>query len=158
MNQITIERFWSKVDKTGSNGCWVWTGAKNGSGRPFSGIGQGNKVRLAHRLSYEFAYGPIPEGLLVCHHCDNPACVRPDHLFLGTQSDNLRDAYRKGRLTQLRPAPSGVENQNAKLTDEMVRAIRAEVGQTHRQLAKKYHVTHGTITAAISRKSWRHVK
>lgn len=89
------ERFWKKVNK--SDGCWEWTASvhHNGYGR----IGQGDaKSTLAHRCSYEMHYGSIPDGLYVCHRCDNRRCVRPDHLFLATQSENMLDAGRKGRL------------------------------------------------------------
>lgn len=88
-----MERFWSKVNKTG--GCWEWTAAANvkGYGRfMFEG-----RVQYAHRLSYAFAFGGISEGLLVCHRCDNPKCVNPAHLFLGTNMDNIQDCCAKGR-------------------------------------------------------------
>lgn len=88
------ERFMLRVRKTES--CWVWTGrarCKQGYGA----FSIGNKERLAHRVSYEHFNGWIPEGKLVLHRCDNTRCVNPEHLFLGTHSDNLRDAYSKGR-------------------------------------------------------------
>lgn len=88
------ERFWAKVNKTET--CWLWTGAKQRLGYGHISIGN-DRFTSAHRLAYELANGPIPDGLFACHRCDNPACVRPDHLFLGTQQDNLRDAWRKGR-------------------------------------------------------------
>src|SRR5581483_3046477 len=93
------ERFWAKVLKT--DGCWLWQGAPAGKG----GYGQlrinGNepKREQAHRISLRLAGIEIPVGMVVCHRCDNPPCVRPDHLFIGTYSDNMRDCYRKGRLT-----------------------------------------------------------
>ena len=86
-------RFWERVDTTGE--CWLWTGHRNEDG--YGTLGWQYKQYSAHRLSYEIAYGAIPPGLCVCHRCDNPPCVRPDHLFLGTQADNMRDRYRKGR-------------------------------------------------------------
>jgi hypothetical protein len=92
------DRFWAKVDKSGE--CWVWTGSRNWAGYGYLGAVRGHGRQLAaHRVSWELANGSIPEGLHVLHHCDNPPCVRPEHLFVGTRSDNLSDAGRKGRLS-----------------------------------------------------------
>lgn len=90
------ERFWAKVHKT--NTCWIWTGwrQKSGHGNIFVGVGLGKTG--AHRISWIINKGPIPEGLFVCHICDIPWCVNPDHLFLGTHDDNMADAWAKGRL------------------------------------------------------------
>jgi hypothetical protein len=94
-------RFWTKVNKDGANGCWLWTASCTGKAQhgqfTFSLDGRQSHV-YAHRVSYELVHGPIPNGLNVCHHCDVPRCVNPAHLFLGTQNDNLNDARRKGRL------------------------------------------------------------
>lgn len=86
------ERFWSYVAK--SDGCWEWTGkiGKNGYGVFFANV----KAYPAHRKSWQMANGPIPSGMHICHHCDNKKCVRPDHLFVGTHADNMRDAWAKG--------------------------------------------------------------
>lgn len=88
-----VDRFWARVDKSGE--CWVWTGAALPAG--YGRWKGAHRLVYAHRFSWELANGPIPDGMLVCHRCDNPPCVRPDHLFLGTPTDNIRDMNAKGR-------------------------------------------------------------
>ena len=90
-----IDRFWAKVTK--SETCWLWTAATTKAGYGYL-MNNERRVTTAHRLSWELHFGPIPDGLFVCHHCDNPPCVRPTHLFLGTVRDNAIDAANKGRL------------------------------------------------------------
>lgn len=92
-------KFWSKVDKKISPiGCWLWTGAVNKKGYGDFYLQRGKRIHvMAHRLSYEMSFGAIPHGLLACHRCDNPPCINPSHLFLGTHLDNVRDAVSKGR-------------------------------------------------------------
>ena len=146
------ENFWKYVNKT--RGCWLWTGArqKRGSGYGVLCIpGTGRNI-LAHRLSYEMHYGPISADVLVCHHCDVKPCVRPDHLFLGTKTDNAMDASRKGILVH------GMNHAEAKLTDEDVRAIRLLKGRLSQvKIAAKYGVFQTTISQILTGKTWRHV-
>ena len=98
--QRRIQKFWLKVQKC--DHCWIWRGKK--SGGYYGQVWNGQREVGAHRWIYEATYGPVPLGLHVCHHCDNTLCVRPDHLFLGTHADNMRDCARKGRnSSQLRP-------------------------------------------------------
>lgn len=99
--EIPVEqRFWKKVNRP-SEGCWEWLGAKSvGYGRIF---GRNNKLLLAPRFSWELVNGPIPNGLFICHTCDNPGCVNPNHLFLGTAKDNALDKVRKGRAIKIKP-------------------------------------------------------
>lgn len=90
------DRFWEKVDKT--ENCWLWSASVNNQGYGEIHLGERNDHCYAHRFSWMINKGPIPKGLFVLHRCDNPRCVNPNHLFLGTQKDNLHDAMAKGRM------------------------------------------------------------
>lgn len=112
VKQTLEQRFWRYVDKGDGLGCWLWTGAALPKGYGMLGEMRGpagsrkQAHTYTHRISWELHNGPIPEGLFVCHHCDNPPCVRPEHLFLGTARDNTRDMYKKGRGRKPPPPPN----------------------------------------------------
>ena len=127
------------------NGCWQWTGAVGGSSRPSPQIRIDWKLYYASRISYEMHIGSITEGLYVCHHCDNHLCVNPQHLFLGTQRDNMRDASRKGRL-------SGKAVMNESIVSEIKR-LRAE-GKTHAEISKILSIPIGTVGAILIGNRW----
>jgi len=143
-----LERFWERVEK--SEGCWEWKGGKS-----TRGYGVFGKVQ-AHRFSWELHNGPIPEGLCVCHRCDNHSCIRPDHLFLGTQLDNMRDRKAKGRYIGL----AGEKNPKAKIKEEQVRQIRAMLDQKVKcpKVAKALGISVYIVEGIASGRSWRTVK
>lgn len=154
-------RFWRFVDKPDDLfACWLWTGAKANFGHGIiNGGGNRGKALRAHRVSWELHYGPIPDGLLVCHHCDVPACVRPDHLFLGTKQENNADCARKGRYDRVK-RPKGSRHGMSKLTDDDVRQIRQiylDAKPTLRSLAQQFGVSLQQIFQIVHRRSWRHL-
>lgn len=147
------ERLWGQVDRSCAHGCWLWTGVTTaGYGRLTL---RGNKKILAHRLSYELRYGPIPNELWVLHRCDVRRCVRPEHLFLGTHQDNVTDMVRKGRHAK----HVGSRHPRARLTEGFVVLIREarRRGASYSALARQYGVSKSTIASAARGKNWRHV-
>lgn len=150
-------RFWKFVTELPTEGCWEWRGARLVSGY---GIIRDRGARLrAHRVAWEMHYGPIPPGMQVCHRCDNPPCVRPDHLFLGTNEDNMADMRLKHRAATP-PVHRGQDNPNARLNQHSVRAIRRAVarGESMYSVAKRYPVSKQTIISVVKRRTWAHVQ
>jgi hypothetical protein len=150
MGKPLMERFMEKVRK-GEN-CWEWIGGKQAHG--YGVIRQNGKNKSAHRISYQLFIGIIPDGLCVLHKCDNPSCVNPDHLFLGTQLDNNRDAIAKGRTYY----PKG-ENNHSKLLNIHIPIIRKlhKRGISQTNIAKQYGVSQQLISNIITGKTWKHL-
>ena len=157
-SETLAERFWAKVPVE-EGGCWEWLG-----GRDLAGYGRirlGPKARgeaKAHRVAWEITHGTIPDGMCVCHRCDNPPCVRPNHLFLGTIGDNNRDMHAKGRATRRRAR--GADHGNAVLTESLVLELRARKanGETFDSLAATTKINRATIVAAVSGHNWAWLK
>jgi hypothetical protein len=167
------QRFDAKVDRSSHpQGCWTWTASTNDDGYGWIGVtlislGKG-VVRHAHRVAYMLEHGEVPDDRKVLHGCDNPSCVNPDHLFLGTQQDNIADMVAKGRQSGTKPGQSregwgyklGSEHRDAKLTEEDVLSIRSRyaAGQrTQGQLAEEYGVVQTAISNIVRGKLWQHV-
>lgn len=146
------ERFWEHVEK--SDGCWNWTATtrgSNGYGQIGEG-GQGGRNLSAHRVSWEIHNGPIPDGMFVLHRCDNPLCVNPDHLWLGTIAENNADRERKGRGADRR----GEKSTTAKLTTEQVLAIRSD-HRPQRIVAEAYGIRQGHVSRLKNGTRWPHL-
>ena len=150
------DRFFAKTRQYG-NSCLIWTGAMRGSYGQFRHRG---RARAAHRVAWELAHGPIPDGMQVCHLCDVRPCVNVEHLFLGTQADNMADMVAKGRNAMNYPANVGETNPMAKLQPEDVRSIRAlsALGVTQREMATMFGVTIPAVSAVVLRTRWAHVE
>jgi hypothetical protein len=161
-----IERFWSHVDRSGGpDTCWLWTGALTSGRRgtmTFRRRREGVRYTiLAHRMSVEIHGRVIPEGMFVCHHCpggDQPHCVNPRHLWIGTRIQNAYDARLKGTFRSIVPSP-GEANGRSILTANDVRTIRMRrsQGETYRCIAESYGRSIGTIRDICQRRSWRHI-
>ena len=157
---MTTEMIKSRTIINPVTGCWEWIGTKrNGYGRTMTGSRKDGtrKSISAHRLSYQLFKGDIPPGHEICHKCDNPCCINPDHLFAGTRQDNVDDRERKGRNVVM----FGQSNGRAKLTEDDVRAARNERvtnGTSYQALANKYGVAKQTIMDAIKEAHWKCVQ
>lgn len=147
-----IERFNSRVEKIPFSECHWWTGYLGASG--YGKIVVNGKYVGAHRFAYENFVGPIPSGLFVCHKCDERSCVNPNHLFVGTQKENIDDMYNKGRDRKA----EGEDHYRSKLTEKDIVRIRSLDGlASHRQIARLFGTGQQNISCIISRKYWKHV-
>lgn len=141
-----LERIWDHIKKEGD--CWVWTAHKH----PFGyGMIMVNGIPTGcHRISWELTNGPIPHGMSVLHKCDNPSCINPSHLFLGTQDDNMKDRSKKGR------APKGESHPMSKISEEMAIKIKHSMLSGYK-CAALFHVSPSTVHSIRSGKTWRHI-
>lgn len=154
---LPVDLFWEKVEKR-DGGCWLWIGAGTGArGHAYGAFkpeGKSGPRYGAHRVSWVWANGrQIPDGMMVCHRCDAPKCVNPDHLFLGTSKQNSEDMVVKKRQA------SGVRQGGAKLTEEKVIEIRQKraAGRTTTSIAMDYGVTQALVSHVCTRRIWKHV-
>ncbi len=142
------DRFWNHVLPEPNSGCWLWTGYRNSKG--YGRFSFEGRPQVASRVSWVLSRGSLPDGEYVLHRCDTPACVNPDHLFLGTMADNSKDCARKGRHSR------GERRWNARLTkDDVVSILRSD--DSTLQLSRKYGVSWATIYDIRTGATWKHV-
>ena len=147
-----IDRLYAGLDRSqGEDGCWEWMHATDQHG--YGVIRVDGKNHRPHRKLWEIEVGPIPEGKHLCHHCDNPRCSNPKHLFIGGQRENLRDASEKGRTAR------GSRHGHAKLFERDIPIIRlmAENGWSNAEMARHYRVSTETIWGIVHRETWTHI-
>lgn len=152
-----IIRFLSKVNKT--KDCWMWRASTYVNG--YGVIFDGKKLVSAHRFSFKHYNGKIPKGMCICHKCDNKLCVNPNHLFLGTQRDNMRDMYNKGRNRKIETYKSGSEHCNAKLTMKeatLIRKMYSKGNYSSRELASRFSISKPVILNIIHNRSYKNGK
>jgi hypothetical protein len=145
------KRFWNKVKKT--RGCWFWTGSVGWNG--YGLIELNRKAMRAHRLSWLLHYGSLPPDKCVLHHCDNPPCVNPNHLFLGTPKDNSADCRMKGRDFHARGESHGMVKLKEKQVLE-IRHLRAQ-GLKQDKIASRFHVSRYAVSDIDCGRSWKHI-
>lgn len=176
MNQITIARFWEKVNKSGPipshvphlGPCWIWTSSKRNKGYgAFAWTNETGKViqGRAHRFAYELMVGPVLNDDCVLHYCDNPACVRPSHLWTGTKAQNNADMHTKGRAVKggthcgAANYERGSNHHNARLNENQIRQIRClKQKLSYSQLSKQFGLAVGYLHRIVNRKAWSHVQ
>jgi hypothetical protein len=146
-----VKKFWSRVDKKSDNECWNWLGSfdKDGYGQIRDGI---RKIQdRGHKFSYRLHFGEIPQGMCVCHTCDNRACTNPNHLFIGTHKDNIQDKMNKNRQAK------GEMQGHHKLTNEQIDSIRSRMNENYKELCQEFNVVPSTIYRIWRKDSWKHI-
>jgi hypothetical protein len=155
IEKTIVEKFEEKYIPEPNSGCWLWLGFNHGKRRKcvYGGFHYNGKIWLAHRVSYVLYKGPIPNGKHILHVCDNPKCVNPDHLYAGTQQNNMDDM----RIRFREPNRKGEAHSWTKLTEKDVLYIRAHSEFSLRKLSNKFHVTPEQISNVRRRKNWIHI-
>lgn len=148
LSESALARFWCKVDKRGPDECWNWTASKNLGYGQFRLFPNGFPMARAHRVSWSIANGEIPPDKEICHKCDNPACVNPNHLFTGSHHENILDAKTKGRMKN-----------NWKLDEQEVVEIKAllATGVSQYKIANQFGVSQGMISLIARNRRWSHI-
>ena len=149
-----VGRIWQWIDT--SSACWMWTGALQNVDSGYGVVRFNDKKHYAHRLIWSLFNGPVPDGAFICHHCDEPRCVRPSHLYAGTQKENVADMFRRGRARPARGEAIGC----SKLTEADVlemRRLYSEGGISQRAAGRIFGASKSMAQAIIRRKYWRHI-
>ena len=152
-----IKRFWSKVDIKSEDECWTWKDSTVPRG--YGHISIESRPYYAHRISYCISYGDIPDGLLICHKCNNRSCVNPKHLYAGTSKDNIRDSINAGTFSEF-PHFRGDNSPTSKLTSIQVLQIRdlIDAGVRHKDIAKQFNIGRSTVTGIHNKLIWKHLE
>lgn len=153
-----LTRFWRHLERRGPDECWPWVGAMSSKGYGWFKLDPRGEPMGAHRAAWLLLIGAIPDGLMVCHRCDNPQCVNPAHLFLGTAADNARDMWAKGRASY--NGKKGETHYAAKLTADQVREIRRRYsagGIFMYALAEEYRINQSVVSKIVNNKAWKSI-